>query len=111
MEIIQTITSLPPQITQHFDRNLLNYPCVLGDGSHTLWRIYQYILKKLKKKLKHPNSISKFCEMEKQFLEIYAQIEKKELEEEAKNSIKKMFYRFPETKRNRPTLFGRIRYK
>jgi len=111
MEIIETITSLPPEISQMFDTNLLSNPSILEDGSHTLWRIYQYILRKLRRKLKHPNAILKFDKMEKQFLEIYAQIEKKELEAEAKNSVKKMFYRFPENNRNRPTLFGRIRYK
>lgn len=85
--LTKVLTIEPPQIVQHFDKDLLSRPCAkFYDDEETLWKIYLKIKNKIK-----GHAIT----LEKEFLEIYERIKKKKenADPKAKNKTKEFFYR------------------
>jgi hypothetical protein len=85
------ITSvLPPEIQQHFDRNLLAFPGV-GDNLKRLWQIYLYIKTLKHKSNKFPEWQAKVARLEQEFLELYGRQEAKEIEHKKEDKKPAMF--------------------
>jgi hypothetical protein len=94
--MITTTSHLPPLIKESFSKPLLCFPRIkFNEDEEDLYRWYKFI----KKKIKNENQ----KELEKKFLEIYAQIEKEIHESKIRNETQEPFYRI--------TLFNRSRGK
>lgn len=88
---------LPPQLIQQFNADLLKTPVpMMRDSTKDLWRMYEYINRNLRKKVKGDELIKKYERMEKKFLELYerAKVKEKELEKEARHHTQMPFYFF-----------------
>jgi hypothetical protein len=115
--MIKTLATLPLQIMQYFSSALLSNPYPkFCDDSEALWKIYQWIKRKLEKKCKTDKRIEKFQKLEKQFLELYERAKKKEEDLKAKtgNANKGPFYYFGYTDKYHKGLSRRLgnkRYK
>lgn len=115
MQTITTISTLPPIITQYFNRLLLATPCPdFKDSSKDLLRVYEYIVKKLLKRAKNIPQRLALCEkLEKEFLDLYVQIKAKEeeLKEKTDHITQEPFYRFRGVSRNSKKIFDRLKFK
>jgi len=106
-----TTISLPPGITEHFNRLLLSTPIPkLFDDSETLFEIYKYINEKLKRKCNTEIKLQKFELLEEGFIKLYERIKEKEKELEEKNEYphKMPFTYFEGPNRNGKSIFGKI---
>lgn len=112
---MQITVSISPPIPFKFDKELLSKPTAkFYDDSETLYRIFNYIQVKLKKKVDdHPSTMKKYEELEKQFKELYERAKAKETEYQKKNgeSFQKPFDYFTYTGRNYRKVFEKIRYR
>lgn len=112
---ITTISMLPPPIIQYFPMNILNYPMPkFCDNSDTLYKVYQYIKRKLQKKTyRCPKQDAKFIELEKTFLELYESALEKEEDFKAKtgDNIRQWGDYFRDTSRYHKGIFGRLKNK
>ncbi len=113
MKVI-TQSFIPPLIVQHFDRLLLSRPAPsLSESKEYLWRVYLYI----KKKLLKPNSTRKrrkeVPDLEKEFLELYGQIEEKEkeLKKQDKDPSKRLFYHIVVFDITHSAVFSRLKFR
>lgn len=91
-----TISALPPQILQYFNAALLATPApLLRESSKSLWRVYSYILTRLRRSIaKDQKRLEKFILLELKFLEIYgrAKAKEKELEGKTEHQTQRSFY-------------------
>lgn len=114
MDITTTIM-IPPPILQYFNRSILSLPAPkFYDDSETLYRVYQYIKRKLQKKTyRCPKQDAKFLELERIFLELYESALEKEKDFKAKtgNNIRQWGDYFRDTSRYHKGVFGRLRWK
>jgi hypothetical protein len=108
----ENIAILPPNIKQSFNRDLLSYPS-LGMTPEKLIEIFNCIIKKYKRKIKHQGNIQKFESKEKEFIELYERIKKKKENPESKtrNKTERPFYSIEFTNRGKQKLFDRLRFK
>jgi hypothetical protein len=108
-----TTTDIP--IPMHkYNKNLLSCPMPkMYDDSETLYQMYQYIKLKLQKKCNYGNRQDKFLKLEKEFLDIYEQIKKKEknIETETGQSVGKPFYYIRVTDKRIEKIFSGIRIR
>ena len=112
--MITTIT-IPPEILQYYDTLLLRRPVsYFKDGSKDLLRVYQWIVKHLKKKcMKDEFRRNKFEQLEKRFLELYEQAKIKEERNKENKEIaaNQFFYRFGKPDKYGRRIFDRFRSK
>ena len=98
-----------------FDRDLLSRPVPnFYDDSETLWKIYQYINRKLYKKcMRCPIRMKKFDSLLNEFLELYGRAKAKEIEFEEKNgeSFQRPFDYFRLSGRNNKGIFIKIKFR
>jgi len=112
--MITKMTVIPPLISQFFDSILLTYPARIGDDYTHLKEIFEFIEKKLAKKLAGtPNEKIKYDVLKKEFLDLYGQIKaKKENKEEIReNKTEEPFYFFKCTNRSNEELLRRLKYR
>jgi hypothetical protein len=104
-----TITNIPPQIFQFYNRALLTGPHKLCDDSSNLDSVYRFIKYKIDKK---PIG-NKVYQLEKQYLELDERIKVKEkvIEGETGHITKRPFYRFEMSNKKGRDIFERLRYK
>lgn len=112
---METQIHIPPPILQSFNTSLLSSPCPkFHDDCETLWKIYQYIIHKLKPKAsKNAVWLQKIERLEKQFLELYerAKAKEDEFQKETGESFMQPYDCFRKVNRYRPWLLGRLKFK
>lgn len=110
-----TITSIPPEITQYYNRLLLTISCpLLRDSSKDLWKVYEYIVDRLMRKTKNLKKKNALCnQLREDFTNLYVKITQKEKELETKTNhpTKRPFYCITITRRNVEEIFRRLRAK
>ena len=112
--MITTISILPPVISQAFDSKLLTNPARLRNDETDLWRIFEFIEKKLAKKLRGtPGEKIKYEALKQEFLNLYGQIKAKKENKEAvpENQTEEPFYFFMCVSRSDDEILTRLRYK
>lgn len=106
---------LCPAIIGNFDKLLLSTPIPhFSDSCIDLFEMYEWITKKLKKKIcKDPERLKKYIQLEKEFMDIYerAKVKEEKLEEEKVHFTQKPFYRFRCSEKDVQLLFDRFRIK
>jgi hypothetical protein len=109
---ITTLQSLP-DIKQYYNSALLSTP-KFGDNLQVIHRIFLYIEKYLKKRIKKdPIRKEKSEKLAQEFLYLYdaTTVKEKELEESPKNRTKELFYYIDFAKKGSRNLFSRLRTK
>ena len=110
----KTVSVSLPHIFEYLDPLLLSKPCPkFGEDCETLWRVYQYILRKLKPKARGNLAwLENIEKLEKEFLEIYERAKTKE--NELKKTHGKSFpppgLYFEGSHRRVPRIYQKIRY-
>lgn len=107
-------TTLPPEIQQSFNSELLRTPCEFGDNLKRLMEIYIYIQMKLLKKAKYnPRWMEKCLKLQEEFIELYGRIQekKKDTEGKAKNKTQEPFYYINGLDKGCQKIFDRLRNK
>jgi hypothetical protein len=110
---LTTVSTLPPDLRQYFDRALLQRP-LPGDKDTDLWDIWKYIEAKVWKKLEKTPGKKKICEeLKRQFMELYEQIktQKENPKTETKNKAEMPMYYIGFARRSSRRLFGRLKYR
>lgn len=107
------ITTLPPEVRQHFDALLLSTPLPeFRDNLKLIWRMYLFIKQKLMKKANYNENTKKRAErLEQEFLELYERAKTKEekLGEKAENEAKGLFYHINLPNRGFENIFWGLR--
>lgn len=112
MKILDHIT---PMIRQSLSADLLNAPMPkFCDDSDTLYRIYQYIKRKLQRKTyRFPHQDMKFIEMEREFLDLYGRIktQEDEFKEKTGKSFQEPFDYFRHSPKRYKGVYDKIRFR
>lgn len=110
-----TTLAIPYDIICYYDKLLLNRgPPKLCEDLENLYKIYNYIERKLSKKaLYNSKRAEKYNKLKQELLEIYERIKTKEEEFKAKtgDSFQRPFDYFKGPKRNGKRVFKKIRFK
>ncbi len=111
-----TIYSLPPPILQNFNRLLLSAPTPkFCDDGATLWTIYQYIKRRLQRKIRDCDAGKDrlFLQFEREFLELHARITKKEAEHQEKTGapFHGPYDYFNDVGRHSKGLFSKVKWR
>ena len=109
-----TLTSIPPEVSKFFDRQLLQRanPLKFKDDLELIWQIWIYIEKCLWKKLKNLPERKKKCEeLAQYFKDVYVRTAAKEKEQKAKKEAKteEPFYRIAMPDKSSENLFYGLR--
>lgn len=112
---MKNITILSPEITQILDKNLLSKPTIkFYDDCERIWKIFQYIERKLKKKCKnHPEMLQKYLKLQQEFMELYERAKTKEDEYEKKKGkpFGQPFHYFKYTDKRYKEIYSGLRFK
>ena len=109
--MITTISIIPPEIIQYFNKKLLIVPII--DDCKVLWACYLYITDVLYRKWhNYPNKLAKCKKLEMQFLELYERAKKKE-EETKRFEFRPMrlLYHIGMSHKRNQAIYSRLRYK
>lgn len=110
--MVKIIEVIPPQILQFYDSCLLSRPMAkLRDDSETLWDIYLYIKRKLLKENSKRLRKKEIPKLEKEFLELYEQIKKKEEKIGKEKMDKRLFYYLNIADQRGGEIFSRLKLK